>query len=277
MFRLHEATIAGLSAGDFSEVGRVVSIFGAPFFRQKAFGLVDICGFSLLSHPEQLSQLYSLTNVLGSAIRRSRAFCDRLGVRPDFGRASTGDGFYVWHNGIGGNSDVAAFMVFLCIMTQAKAMRQGGFPMRLKGSFVINSAFMLYDSDSTVSPSTPPSNAVGPATNGAARLIAAARPSQILVEDFRRPGQGGEIMDTHSLIAQANELFRVEGAGAAALAFQPDHVVRVVDKHLQPLYCWNLTGEVPNAFEGEAIRRVRIGLPTDEAPSISDIRFRADP
>jgi len=102
VMRFHERAIQGLHLEKLVELGRVVSIFGAPFFKLKAFALVDICGFSQLGHAEQLSQLYGLTNALGSSIRRAHKFCRRLGLSFGFGRTSTGDGFYLWHDWVGG-------------------------------------------------------------------------------------------------------------------------------------------------------------------------------
>jgi class 3 adenylate cyclase len=275
VFRLHEVVIEGLGGEERVDVGRVVSIFGAPFFEQKAFALVDICGFSRLSHPEQLSQLYSLTNVLGSSVRRVARFCARLGIRPSFGNTSTGDGFYLWHDYVGGNADTAVFMAMLCIMAQTEAMRRKGFAMRLRASYIIDSAFMIYGSDTPVSPLAVASNAVGAATNGAAGLISAARPSQILLGDFIRPGQPGEMMDPRVLLAQANELFREEGYGAATLSYRPDAQLRVTDKHGTPWYCWNLTGEVPNVIGTERTRE-RLGLEPDTAQNIAEVSFKVN-
>jgi len=96
---------------------------------------VDICHFSRLSHADQLSQLYSLQDVLSSWIRRAAKFCEQLRLAIDFGRASTGDGFYIWHNRVGGNADVAVLMVLVCMMAQTEAMKERGSQMRLKSAF----------------------------------------------------------------------------------------------------------------------------------------------
>jgi hypothetical protein len=283
VFRLHRKTISSLGERFSSEerrreIGKVVSMFGAPFFQQKAFGLVDICGFSRLSHAEQLSYLYSLTNVLSSAKRRVSKFCRQLNVKPIFGQASTGDGFYFWHDSLGGGADVAVFMLLLCVMTQAEAMRQQGFGMRLKAAYVIDSAFMIYDPATQVTLDAVASNAVGQATNFAARLISAAKPSQILVGDFERSGQGKhEILNPEQLIAQANQIFREEGAGAASLDLKPKEKLRVVDKHGDSWYCWNVAGEVPNSPGGGEVVRQKIGLEPDPTKDIMDVAFKLEP
>ncbi len=91
VFRKNLRKIEGLGQLEVNEIGRLVGLYGTPFYPQKGFGLIDICGFSRLNSSEQLAQLYSLTNVLSSSIRRCWKFSDRLKVRNMFGRASTGD------------------------------------------------------------------------------------------------------------------------------------------------------------------------------------------
>jgi len=148
--------------------------------------------------------------------------------------------------------------------------------MRLHAAYVINSAFMIYDPEIAVSPLAVASNAVGEATNAAARLVAGARPSQILIGDFTRAGQPGETLSPKALIAQANELFREEGAGAASLSFSPDKLLRVTDKHKDPWYCYNLTGEVPNTVGDEKTRQP-IGLKPDPTNEVTEIAFKEEP
>jgi hypothetical protein len=276
VYRIHDFTIAGIAAETPQDVGKVVRMFGAPFYAQKAFGLVDIVGFSRMNHPDQLSHLYSLNNILNSSINRTYKFCQRLGVPKEFGWSSTGDGFYFWHDAIGGNADVAAFMLLVCMMTQSEAMRANGFSLRLRGVYVIDSAFMIYTPRPVMSLDIPATTGVGAATNGAARLSAAAKPSQILLGDFTRAGQPGETMDPRTLLAQCNELFREEKSGAATLALNPDRKLRVTDKHGVHWYCFNVSGEVPNIGAGRVTRQ-NVGLNTEDAQDIESLRFLSEP
>lgn len=268
------AQIEGLDQLELKELGRVVWTFGAPFFNQKGFGLVDIVGFSQLANPDQLSQLYSLNSMKQSAMKRCYKFCQRLGIPNRFGFASTGDGFYVWHDLLGGGADVATFMFVACLMVQSEAMRSRGFALRLRAAFVIDSAYMLYDSSEPFDRQVVASNAVGAATNGAARLIGSAAPSQILVGDFTRDGQPGEKLNSRALIAQANELFREEGLGAASLTIDPDDKLRVTDKHGIHWYCFNVAGEIPNLYQSQQDRQ-SVGVKPDTARDMSSIKFRA--
>jgi hypothetical protein len=272
VFQLFELSIPRISELDTWRIGRIVCTFGAPFYSQKGFALLDICGFSRLDNPSKLAQLYSLTNAVDSSIHRSFKACQRLRLPNRFGRTSTGDGFYLWHDFVGGNADVATFFLLVCIMTQSEAMRSNGFPMRLRASFTIDSVFMLYEADARSNPMAPASNAVGDATNNGARLITAAKPSQILLGDFARPGQPGETMTPQALLAQINELFREEWSGAATLDLQPKGQLRVDDKHGDSHYCWNIVGQVPNGPEGDTTR-VTIGLHPDKAAPITSVDF----
>ena len=272
VFHASERKVPRIHEIELRRIGRLVATFGAPFYHEKGFALVDVCGFSRLDNPDQLAQLYSLTNAVDSAIRRSYRVCQKLKLPNRFGRASTGDGFYLWHDHLGAAADVAAFFLLVCIMTQSESMRLAGFPMRLRASFVIDSAFMLYDADARTNPYAVASNAVGTATNTLARFIAAAKPSQILLGEFSPRRQPGEKMDSASFLAQVNELFREEGFGAATLEAKPNKLLRVDDKHGDVHYCWNIAGEVPKQA-GKRTTLVHIGLQPHDATRIDDVDF----
>jgi len=272
VFRLFERQLPRVHEVKLRRLGRVVSTFGAPFYEQKGFALLDMCGFSRLDNPSQLSQLYSLTNAIDSSIKRCYNVCQRLRLPNRFGRTSTGDGFYLWHDFIGGNADVATLFLLICVMTQSEAMRDAGFPMRLRGGFVVDSSYMFYEADARMDPHAVASNAVGAATNKAARLVSAAKPSQVLIGAFSRPGQADEKMDPSTMLAQVNELFREEGFGAAALELQPKTHLRIEDKHGDIHYCWNVVGNVPNQV-GNRATRVAIGLEPDSATPIDQVKF----
>ena len=273
VFFSHERRITGIDPTRIASVGRMISRFGAPFLRTKGFALIDICGFSRLTHSDQLAYLYSLTNMLDSSIRRTRRFCTELKIKNSFGRNSTGDGYYFWHDGIGGRSDVVTLMALVCLLSQGEFMKREGFSMQLKGTFVIDSAFLFYDATAKELPGAAATNAIGAATNGAARLMTATQPGQLLVGDFLRSGQGKEQLNPKAVIAQVNELFRAEGSGAATLALVPDAKLRVADKHGDIWYCYNVCGNVPCDVGGN-LHDVPIGLESDDSKSIAAHNFR---
>lgn len=281
--------LEGFLRGDLRQIGKIVQAFGAPFFRIKAFGLVDICGFAKCPVYEQLSMLYSLSNALRSTVKRCARFCSRLGVEPRFDTASTGDGFYFWHPAVGANADVATFMVLLCLMQMIENLRVAkGHNLQLRASYVAGEAFVFYNFEKIkkeiynqkgeieIPESFPAENAVGPATNVAARLCAAAEPSQILVAEFRRSGHDSDVsMDLESLIRQAAELFREEDRRCAAeLRFDPETTIYITDKHSSRIYCRNLVGQIPYR-SGGTTKLQRIGLKVEDANDIKEYRFKA--
>ena len=248
-------------------VVQLIASFGSPFLERKAFGLVDICGFSRLDYADQLTYLGALSNIFRQAVGRSRIFSEHLGVHNYFRRASTGDGFYIWNDRLGGNADVATFMLLLCIVVRARDIDLKGF--KIKASFVIGSTFILYEfpSDSSAPPFAV--NAVGEATNGAARLVTAARPWQILIGDFNVEGTGAERMTPQKLVQQANELFRLERFPSASLVVNPTSMLKVVDKHGESWNCWNVEGKIPQDQDSS----IGVGLKPDVATAISDYSF----
>jgi len=159
--------------------------------------------------------------------------------------------------------------------------------MQLRAALVIDSTFMIYDPDDFVFklqgdtnedvyvPRPTAVNAIGNSTNIAARLCAAARPSQILIGHFERPGQSNEVMTPHSIVAQVAEVFRAE-ASPGTFRFSPDEPLHVVDKHGLQWHCWNLVGEVPNACEGFPPRQ-SVGISHDTTRRMSDESFLANP
>ena len=144
---LHDIPGLDLCEDTWQTLSRTVVAFGAPLYPQKGVGLVDICGFSRLERAEQLAALYSIENAFHSNVKRFAAsLSDRIGVSAQFGHSSTGDGYYIWHDMIGGGADTATLTLLLCIMSQAEAYRlTRHFEMQLRAAFVVDSAFMVYD------------------------------------------------------------------------------------------------------------------------------------
>lgn len=266
--------IKGLEKSDVGRIGRLVARNGTPFVREKGFALVDICEFSRKSSREQLACLYSLTNMLDSSIRRCNTFLPELHMEGNsrYGRNSTGDGFYFWHDGLGAGSDTITFMVLVCLMAQYKTFRtKKHFPMKLRASYFLGSAFLFYDEAARLDLRRPASNAIGEATNGAARLLAESRPGQILVNDFNRIGQNNELMNTESLIEHCNQLFRKEGSRPGTLRRDPEKRLRVLDKHLDAWYCFNVLGDVQSEDE-----TIEIGVSPDKSVLFDKNLFNKD-
>ncbi len=273
VFRIREALVSTTFQVQWKYAGRMIGRYGAPLLNEKGFSLIDICGFSQMKNSDQLAALYSLTNMLDSSIRRCARFCDEAQIGLKFGRNSTGDGYYFWHEGIGMKSDIVTFLVLIFLMSQCEVLEQDGFPLQVKGTFFIGSCYLFYDSSAKRNPRSVASNAIGYATNGAARLMSAAKPKQLLVNDFKRKDQGAEQLTTEGLIAHVNQLIRSEGNGAATLSINPSHHLRVTDKHDAVWYCFNVSGMVP--YDTARTKgRIKIGLDVDPAKTIESVLFR---
>ncbi len=273
VFRIREALVSTTFQVQWRYAGRMIGRYGAPLLKEKGFSLIDICGFSQMKNSDQLAALYSLTNMLDSSIRRCARFCEDSMIGSRFGRNSTGDGYYFWHEGVGMRSDIVTFLVLIFLMSQCEVLEQDGFPLQVKGTFFIGSCYLFYDSTAKRNPRSVASNAIGYATNGAARLMSAAKPKQLLVNDFKRRDQGEEQLTTEGLIAHVNQLIRSEGNGAATLSINPSHHLRVTDKHDAVWYCFNVSGMVPYD-SGKKKGRIKIGLDVDSAKTIESVLFR---
>jgi len=278
LFRLKDISVQGTLAP--TDVRNAASLFGPSYWPMRAFALVDICGFSVLQPKDQLAHLLSLDNAVRSAIRRCRGICTGLGISPSFSRSSTGDGYYIWHEQPGIPADLGVFALLVAIMTQSEVMRAKGiFSMRLKGSFAIGEVFTFFDRLSPDSGHYAGQNAVGPVTNDLARLIAAARPSQILVQEFDRPGSLGNLTPAN-LVTRTTGLFTAENRGQCQLTFEPaspSPPLRIQDKHGTFHHCWNLTGVVYNQFsQSEPPAAQRIGLKADPAADFGQYHFKGE-
>ena len=278
LFRLQDIALPGIVAP--TDVRDAASLFGPSYWPMRAFALVDICGFSVLQPKDQLAHLLSLDNAVRSAVKRCRGICSALGVTSSYSRSSTGDGYYIWHEEPGIPADLAVFTLLVAIMTQSEVMRTKGiFSMRLKGAFALGEVFTFFDRLSPEAEHSAGHNAVGPVTNDLARLIAAAKPSQILVKEFDRPGSLGNLTPAR-LITQAAGLFTSENRGQCQLTFEPaspSPPLRIQDKHGSFHHCWNLTGVVYNQFsQNERPVAQRIGLKADPAADLGQYHFKGD-
>lgn len=292
LVRMREVEIPGfVSSAHYRLVGNLARDQAASRWKQKGFGLVDICGFSLCSIEEQLAHRTSLALALSQASSRVHKLYQAhyLSGRATFCSASTGDGFYFWHRSPGGANDVAVFMLLIYVMTQAEAMRAGRRAgMRLRGGFAIGEAYTFPSRElETIGYDAPPmQDAIGPVLNSLARMLTAAKPGQIVMGDFSRPGRAEkeETLTPGRLIDQAKrQLLPAELAPTDPvtpmdidLAFAPNQRLRLEDKHGVVHYCYNLVGAAPNRFKGENVRVQQIGLAPEQTLHISDVAF-ADP
>jgi hypothetical protein len=289
IFRWMEMKLDLLQPADFAHLEMIVKCVSPTFWVERAFALVDICEFSKLAPYYQSAQLLSLDHIVRTATQRCQYFCRELGISSTFARANTGDGYYLWHAEVGGTCDTAVFLLLLCVMASAEAIRaEHNFPLRLRGAYAVGSTFTFYDRSLDVTGADVFREdvwdrrelAVGPVTNALARMIAQARPRQILVGEFSRTEQAVRPRDPHDLMEQAQELFERERreiitgpATVGELRFDPliDPPLNIVGKHGEILSYCNLVGTILTRFSAGNVTLQQIGVPYER---IMEMRMR---
>ena len=83
-------------------IEQMVKRYSISYVPNRAVALFDIVGFSLSSPFEQMTQLNSLSYSVNSA--QSKLLAKKIGI--DFGRSTTGDGFYLWNRDLGLEADI---------------------------------------------------------------------------------------------------------------------------------------------------------------------------
>jgi len=275
--------VAARDGDFFSNLARDHS---ASRWHQKAFGLVDICGFSKCTIEQQLAHRTSLALALSQAAARVHKL-HQTGFLPGrcaFHSTSTGDGFYFWHRWAGSANDVAVFMLLVYVMVQTEAMRSTRrSTMRLRGAFGIGEAytFPFRDLSNPWTKGPLPQDAIGPVVNSLNRLLKDADPGQFLIGDFERPGPSDRepTLTPANLIEQAerqllpSELIPKDSVKPQhiSLSFDPKERLRVSDKHEDIHYCYNLVGKVPNRFKD--VRIFQVGIVPEKAMDMACVNF----
>ncbi|MCB2102145.1 MAG: hypothetical protein KDE22_14810 [Rhodobacterales bacterium] len=162
----------------------LVRRYSISHVQDRAVALFDAVGFSLLSPLEQVTQLNSLAYSVNSAHSK---LMDK-NIQINFGRTTTGDGFYIWNRAtsIQANVDLYHFMhLVLADNAIARRKAKGNTAPLLRASFHVGGHYEFYQSEG-LSPTTF-SYIVGDVTIELARILDHALPGQVLVGDFRVP------------------------------------------------------------------------------------------
>lgn len=271
-------------------INRLVAYCTASRFRNRAFMLVDIVGFSTMSTPEQLALRMSLGQSINQCKRRMQYLYEReLVLQPQFNRISTGDGCYVWNWSPAPESAVATFVLMTFLMTQSEALRERS-NLRLRAGFGIGEAYIFPYEGPGIFPRAGAAeqgfmpDAIGPVLNNLQRLVSVAAPGQILVEEFDQPGREerhGERLDVDTMLTRVrSEILPAELSTREpikphdiVLKVEPASKLRITDKHKMVHHCYNVWGKIPNRLDG-TVRLQTIGVVPDPAPEITDVRFR---
>jgi class 3 adenylate cyclase len=166
-------------------VERVFRLFTVRKVLHRAVLLIDIVGFSKAAPEVQAAQLTTLEFSLNLAEEMARA----QGLAVQFGRTTTGDGFYVWNErpGLRGDIDffcaVAIFQIVFSALKRTSTHAEAVPVLRLCLSIGSHFAYRQPRKDG----SDAGAFIVGDVTIQVARLISSALPDQMLVGDFQRP------------------------------------------------------------------------------------------
>ena len=174
---------------------------------QRAAFLLDIAGFALSSPEEQAAQL----SVLGYSLNIAAERASDQGIDIDLARSTTGDGFYVWNRRLGYAADVNLFCVLMIALAhqalQQRRLTQSFVP-TIRTCFGVGSHYSFFQLNRLDPMGS--DYIVGELTIDLARLIDHAEPNQILVAEFRRPGDTA-IMDVGAEKFLASAAFMLDG------------------------------------------------------------------
>lgn len=299
IMRCHVREIPGLDTRLPSHrraFSRLLAYCTASRWHARAFLLIDMVGFSLMSTPEQLSLRMSLGQFVTQSIKRMHKFGARGVLSPrsvsKFNRTSTGDGFYIWNADGSTEGHVGTFLLMTLLMGQTNALRiDGESPLELRAGFTIGEAYTFpYHG-----PSVPPPedldegfmpDAIGPALNGLSRLLSAAAPGQILVAPFDQPGRENrpqEKLNIDTMLTRVrSEILPAELEPKDAikshditLQCDPPTPLRITDKHKQVHHCYNVWGKIPHRTRTAGVRLQSVGLVKDDALEVERAAFRS--
>lgn len=179
-------------------IEQMIKRYSISYVANRAVALFDIVGFSLSSPFEQMTQLNSLSYSVNSA--QSKLLAKKIGI--DFGRSTTGDGFYLWNRDLGLEADINLYhFMHLVLADNAIARSKGTYNTvpTLRAGFHIGSSYEFHQAEG-LNP-TIYNYIVGDVTVELARMIERALPGQILVGEFSAeiPSSGGSPEDASML------------------------------------------------------------------------------
>ncbi len=169
------------SAPERQLIERMIKRYSISYVPNRAVALFDIVGFSLLNPFEQMTQLNSLSYSINSA--QSKLLATEIGI--DFGRSTTGDGFYIWNRDLGLDANINLYhFMHLVLADNAIARRKGAHNSvpELRAGFHMGSSYEFHQAEG-LNP-TIYNYIVGDVTVELARMIDRAMPGQIFVGEF---------------------------------------------------------------------------------------------
>ena len=185
-------------------VEQLIKRYGLSYVESRAVLLFDIVDFSLHTPFEQASQLNSLSYSLNSAYNKLLA----QGIKIDFARTTTGDGYYIWNRDLGPRANQDLFFFMLLVVADnavARAASRGNTVPVVRTGYHIGGHYELYQAEG-VNPSVI-SYIVGDVTIELARMVDLAQANQILIGDFHSEQAAWGTADITSITAVPATLF----------------------------------------------------------------------
>ncbi len=271
------------------QVEQLIRRYGLSYVDHRAVILFDIVEFSLFTPFEQASQLNSLSYSLNSAYNKLLV----RGVEINFARTTTGDGYYIWNRDLGPEANRELFYFMLLVVADnavARAASRGNTVPVIRTGYHIGGHYELYQAEG-VNP-TVFSYIVGDVTIELARMVDLAQAGQILVGDFRCPGDAagagsGPQTTAPAFVSSCNrELAAMQGtqlsgktveslscrltSGEGPEGKAEPRRFRIVDKHGLSRHAYNL--EIEMDLQGQALS---LGLDAARLPGRPEQRQEA--
>jgi len=204
-------------------VEKLVKRYSISYVENRAVAVFDIVGFSLLAPFEQMTQLNSLSYSINSA--HSKMLAKSIGI--DFGRSTTGDGFYLWNRSLGLESDILLYHLMHLVLADnaiARSKARHNTVPQLRACFHVGSSYEFHQAEG-LNP-TLYNYIVGDVTVELARMIDRALPGQILVGDELGQRVANAALD---LMGSAGVLRRGTRESPVAGRFERSYRYTVVD------------------------------------------------
>ena len=249
------------SAREQQLIEQMVKRYSISYAADRAVALFDIVGFSLSSPFEQMTQLNSLSYSVNSA--QSKLLAKKIGI--DFGRSTTGDGFYLWNRDLGLQANINLYHFMHLVLADnaiARSKDAHNTVPRLRAAFHIGSSYEFHQAEG-LNP-TIYNYIVGDVTVELARMIDRALPGQILVGEF-----SPELLSRDGSPDDEPMLDSMDFVVKAAESLQQLSGLELSGEKIGSIRCY-LTG-TPLAGGGFSIRRISI----DDKHGISRNVFNA--
>ena len=230
-------------------IEQMVKRYSISYVPNRAVALFDIVGFSLSSPFEQMTQLNSLSYSVNSA--QSKLLAKKIGI--DFGRSTTGDGFYLWNRDLGLEADINLYHFMHLVLADNAIARSKGthntVP-ELRAGFHVGSSYEFHQAEG-LNP-TIYNYIVGDVTVELARIIDRALPGQILVGEF-----SFEVVKEDGSPEDGLRLNSMDFVDRAAESLEQLSGLELSGEKIGSIQCY-LTG-TPLEGGGYSIRRISIG------------------